>query len=98
MRRSRSRCRTSNAPRAAAFATLTGLQPDPVLETPGLPPEHVRAVGQSFVARDLIAGRVTLSEAAARFRVLERLAALPDTGGPGDGYVRPGPWSCAPAD
>jgi hypothetical protein len=44
------------------------------------------------VADDLIGGRVTLLEAVARFRKLERLAELPGVCTADSAHVRPGPW------
>ncbi len=90
---------------ASVLVALTGPRHDPATpppgpgrETPALLPEHVRAVGESLVTDDLIAGRVSLAEAAARFRALEQLAESPGPGDPGAAYVRPGPWSCLAAD
>ena len=54
--------------------------------------EHIRAVGKALVTDDLIGGRVSLSEAAARFRELERLAELPGVSAADSAFVRPGPW------
>jgi hypothetical protein len=61
-------------------------------ESPTPTPEHVRAVGKALVTDDLIGGRATLSEAAARFRELERLAELPGFRAAASASVRPGPW------
>jgi hypothetical protein len=58
--------------------------------------EHVRAVGKSLVTDDLICGRLTLAEAAARFRALEQLPELRGSSAGDSAYVRPGPWSNDP--
>jgi hypothetical protein len=59
--------------------------------------EHIRAVGKALVTEDLIGGRLTLSEAAARFRELEQLPELRENSTVASAYVRPGPWFDQPA-
>jgi hypothetical protein len=90
---------------AAALTVLTcprrepvGPPADPDRETPAPPPEHVRVVGTALVTHDLIGGQLTLAEAVARYRELERLAELPGVRAGGGAPVRPGPWSDRTAD
>jgi hypothetical protein len=83
---------------AAVLAVGTGPRPVPGRGAPDLPTEHVQSIGTALVTEDLIAGRVTLAEAAARFRELERLAGPPDTRLGGLAHVRSGPWSHTPAE
>ncbi len=82
---------------ASVLAVLTAPRPapppDPGRDVPELIPDHVRSVGMALATEDLVAGRVTLPEAAARFRELERLAGLPGADPPNLVQVRPGPWS-----
>jgi hypothetical protein len=65
---------------------------------PSPPPEHARVVGKSAVTADLIAGRITLPQAAARFQELERQVLLPGGSTASHASVRPGPWAESPTD